>query len=92
MRKYAILLNEPTKSVSDKIEELFEKPLHHKVNSTTYLVRSSKVAKDIAVSVGLRDSESESPPSGVVVRLNSAYSGYNDMSLWEWFRLEEDDE
>ena len=92
MRKYAILLNEPAEAVSSKIEELYESPLHHKISDTAYLVRTSKLAKEIAISVGLRDSKLEDPPTGVVVRLNSAYSGYNDASLWEWFTLEEDDE
>jgi len=89
MRMYAILLNNPSKTVSKNIEQKYKKPSAHKINDTIYLVRTADLASDISKKVGL-DGKNEEKPLGLVARLNSTRAGYNLSDLWEWFDIGEE--
>lgn len=58
----------------------------HKFTDTFYLVctEDTVVTADIAEAVGLKGDDRIDESSGVVFKMNSAYSGYTQRSLWEW--------
>ena len=83
-RIFAIVLNEPNYEIDARILSAY--PTRFKYTDTFYLVALDQVAitKEVAEEVGLKGDNRVKESSGVVFKLNSAYSGYTDKSLWEW--------
>lgn len=73
---------------NDKVEARIQSEFPHayKLSSTLYLVRSTQLANDIAVRLGIKGSERF--VSGVVFLMNHIYSGYYTKTLWDWLRTE----
>ena len=59
-------------------------PDWHKYKDTTYFIRTTKDIKEIDKDLGFNVSENENKVTGVIFRLNSAFSGYTEQSLWDW--------
>lgn len=79
---HIILLTTPSADVIARIEEKY--PNHHQVMEGCYLVQSKELTQDIAVNVGLKGEGRVEDVTGVVFKLNGAYSGYAARTLWEW--------
>lgn len=52
------------------------------VPGSVYLVRDSALSAEIAAKVGIKSDPRVAV--GAVFKLNHAYSGYTDRTLWEW--------
>ena len=50
------------------------------------------LTQTVATKIGIRPEgdEGESIASGVVFKLNAAYSGYTKPTLWEWLRAQKE--
>ncbi len=81
---FAVVLYEPSAEVEARLSEAYAE--HHKYTDTFYLVctEPSAVTSDIAETVGLKGDNRVEDSSGVVFKMNSAFSGYTQRSLWEW--------
>ena len=81
MRVFAVLLDEPSQNAVQRLNDAYPENTYQ-VTDTSFLVRTSDLAEDIAVSAGIKGSDRIA--SGVVFKLNRAYAGYSSRALWEW--------
>lgn len=88
---FAIVLNEPNNEVAKRITTAYSKLF--KYTDTCYLVAFDEavITEDIAEEVGLKGEDRIEDASGVVFKLNSAYSGYTKKTLWEWLNSIEEE-
>ena len=88
---FAVVLKEANETVERKIMDNY--PKMHQYTDTFYLVACGPdvLAKDIAVSVGIKGEGRVESASGVVFKLNTVYSGYTERTLWEWLSSVEDE-
>lgn len=88
MRIFAIVLHEANSEVAERIET--EYPNNFKYTDTFYLVESNSIAATVASNIGLKGDDRIEDASGVVFKLNHAFSGYTKRSLWDWLSDVED--
>ena len=88
---FAIVLNEPNREVDERIAKAY--PRRFKYTDTCYLVAfdESVITEDIAEGTGLKGEDRIENASGVVFKLNAAYSGYTKKTLWEWLNSVEEE-
>ena len=81
---FAVVLYEPNAEVEERLFDAYAQ--RHKYTDTFYLVSTepSVVSDDIAEAVGLKGDNRIEHSSGAVFKMNSAFSGYTQRSLWEW--------
>ncbi|MCY4162778.1 MAG: hypothetical protein OXE93_00960 [bacterium] len=85
MAVFAIhITDDPTNSAKSKLEKHYQEPLHYQIAENSYLIRSNSIAQTLAETIGIDGSAGETGPKGVVFKLNAAYAGFNDRSIWEW--------
>ena len=89
MRVYAVLLNEPAPDIKEQIEKQYTKPNHYKINDTAFFIQTNKLADDVAQDIGLKGENQGERVFGVVIKLNSSYSGFNLPALWDWLKVAE---
>lgn len=79
---FAVVLDEPDSRIPTRISKEYANV--HKYTDTFYLVAvdSSVATRDVAVTAGIKGKNRDA--TGVVFKLNAAYSGYTRKSLWEW--------
>lgn len=79
----AVILDKPQSEVYDRLKREYANV--HKYTSTCILVpvpRGGKSTEDVARTAGIKGTNRDA--TGVVFKLNAAYSGYTDKSLWAW--------
>ena len=81
MNVFAIVFTESGKVGADRVRELYRNR-YELVDDTVFLVRSDELSSDVAVKVGIKSSPRLA--EGAVLKLNDAYSGYTERTLWEW--------
>lgn len=79
---HMVLLTKPSEGVVALIQEKY--PGHHQVTETCYLVQTKELTQDVAMKVGVKGPDRIDDASGVVFKLNGAYSGFAARTLWEW--------
>ena len=79
---HMMLLTRPNASVVARIKERY--PGHHQVTETCYVVQTKELTQDVAIKAGVKGPDRVDDASGVVFKLNGAYSGYAARTLWEW--------
>lgn len=85
---FAVVLDEPNAASWKRLQEAY--PDLYTLNDTVSLVRTDGLAETVAVTAGIKGENRF--VSGVVFKLNRAYSGYRSRSIWEWLgRGEESD-
>lgn len=89
MAIYAIVLTETTDEIVSRIQKKFPH-CYQLMDKTVFLLRSEDVSGNVATSIGLKGDEQIDEAAGAVLKLNGAYSGYADASLWEWLEEGED--
>lgn len=87
---HIVLLTQPNQGVVRRIRQAY--PSHHQVTDSCYLVQSPQITQDVAVKVGIKGQDRVDGASGVVFKLNGAYSGYAPRALWEWLGQAEEAE
>ncbi len=88
-RVYAVLLEEPSSESFERLRKTYADNFYE-MTPTSGFVRTDALTRTIAEKAGIKD-EQEQIASGVVFRLNKAYSGFADRALWEWLRQAEED-
>ena len=90
MAVFVVLLKAPNQAVRNRIKTEFSDEDRLEFSPMTFFVSSSKLAEEVAQTVGLKGEDRIQTASGAVFRLSSAYSGYTSRNLWEWLRAHED--
>ena len=85
---FAVVLNTPNEQSTNRLGNAY--PDMYQLNETVSLVRTSGLAETVANAAGIKGENRFA--SGVVFKLNRAYSGYTGRSVWEWLQREEDSE
>ena len=89
MAQYAIILRGRESENTEVAQRIKEKyPECYPMSEEVYLVQAAEPASQIAVAVGLKGDERVDDVAGLVLKLNGAYSGYDETSLWHWLRDE----
>ena len=89
MTIHAIVLTEPNTEVETRIRDKYTGREFYKLNDTFYMVRSDGISEEVAVNVGIKGDDRIESATGAVFKLNGAYAGYAQKSLWEWLSIEE---
>lgn len=75
-----------------RLHKHYPKPEHYELaENALYLVRSNVISQTIAEDIGLKGDDRIDGATGIVFKLNSAYSGFASRSAWEWLDREDDD-
>ena len=82
MAVHMIVLSRPNDAVASRIQETY--PDNYEITHTCCLVQSKDISQKIAVTVGIKGENRIDNATGVVFRLNGAYSGFASRALWEW--------
>lgn len=79
---FAVVLDEPNETVGERLDKEYANVF--KYTDLFYLVPvdSAVVTRDVALKAGIKGTNRDA--TGVVFKLNSAYSGYTKKALWEW--------
>jgi hypothetical protein len=87
MSVYAVMLKRGVSEVKRRILSKYEigKDLYE-FSDTLLFIHDDSLAEHIAKEIGIKGDSKISGASGVVFRLNSAYAGFADRSLWEWLK------
>ena len=79
---FAVVLDEPDQRVWDRVSKEYANV--YRYTDTFYLVpvATSVSTGDVARVAGIKGTNRDA--TGVVFKLNAAYSGYTHKTLWEW--------
>ena len=77
---FAVVLDEPNVESQKRLQDAY--PDLYTLNDTVSLVRTAGLAQSVAVTAGIKGEDRF--VSGVVFKLNRAYSGYTSRAVWEW--------
>ena len=75
---------DPPDETVENLKKHYPKPNHYKLSGRTYLVRSDAIAETLAKNIGISGETGADSPTGVVFKLNAAYSGFENRAVWEW--------
>jgi len=84
MRPYAVILRQPNRAVEERIQDAFPKHRFELSSTVHFVAAEGAITADIARKVGLKGGDRITNASGLVLRV-TAYSGWTDSALWEWF-------
>ena len=76
-------------AVSKRIEEKYPKTESYALSSQLFLVRADTIAERVAESLGIKGADKLEDVTGVVFKLNSSYSGFDNRAIWDWLALDE---
>ena len=78
----AVVLDKPNRKVEDRLNKEYANV--HRYTATVHLVAAEQntTTRDVAVVAGIKGTNRDA--TGVVFKLNAAYSGYTHKTLWEW--------
>lgn len=79
-RVCAVLFAEASQEAATHLAKAF--PANYRLSDTLFLVRTPSLAEDVAVATGIKGDNRRF--SGVVFKLNEAYAGYYNRTLWDW--------
>ena len=89
MSVFAVVLKEPNEQSQAGLRQAY--PDSFRLTETVMLVRSALIlTEEIAQKAGIKGDHRFT--TGVVFKLNRAYSGYFEKTAWEWLQREEDSE
>ncbi len=86
---FAVVLWEPNEEVEKRLFDAYKD--RYKYTDTFYLIRTeepSAVTSEIATAVGIKGDSRVGQSSGAVFKMNSAFSGHTQKSLWEWLEAD----
>lgn len=76
----AVLFSEADQEAAAQLAKSF--PVNYRLSDTLFLVRTPSLTEDVAVATGIKGDKRRF--SGVVFKLNEAYAGYYNRTLWDW--------
>ena len=83
-RVFIVHFSEQSDSAAKRLRARFSHV--YELVPTLYLIRSSQLASEIAVAVGIKGEDRL--VNGVVFLMNHIYSGYHAKDLWDWLQTE----
>ena len=72
--------------VREQIQEKYPDNRHYEMSSRVFFVTGKELTQAISEGIGIRGDNRFEGASGAVFRLNGAYSGFTDPSVWEWLK------
>ncbi len=87
MNIHVIFVDDPDNFVSivEKVKDKYEVNYQHK--TVAILIKSTDTAQQVAEKIGFGE---ETKITGVVLKLNSSFSGYTERALWDWLDQQND--
>lgn len=87
---FAIALDSPASvAFKNSIRESY--PRHFQYTDQLFLVQDDNISEVVAQTLKIKvDEDADRLASGVVFRLEGAYSGYTSRALWDWLTIAED--
>lgn len=79
---FAVVLDSPNPAVKERLDKEFANVHRHRSTFLLVPVEMNVSTNDVAKISGIKGQNRDA--SGVVFKLNAAYSGYTDKALWEW--------
>ena len=79
---FAVILTQENEEITKKIEKAY--PTSRQLNDFVYLVEGDCLAEDVAIASGIKGDSQVKDASGIVFKLNGAYSGFAPRTIWEW--------
>lgn len=81
---YIVVAETGTNAINDRVDSFDDT---YKYNDNTFLIRTTESIDYINEKLGFSENSDET--TGVVFRLNSAFSGYTHEELWDWIYKKE---
>lgn len=81
-RVYAVHLKANHDKALKRLREKYPKPSCFELTQNLFLVKTTDLSETIAETLGIKGEDRDA--TGVVFRLNTAYSGFYSRTLWEW--------
>lgn len=78
----AVVLDAPDDKVVERIHKEYANVYRYTDTFFLVPVESNITTRDVAMATGIKGPNRDA--TGVVFKLNAAYSGYTKRSLWEW--------
>ncbi len=78
---FAVVLDEPNTEVPQRLKDKYTHTYRHTPTFFVVPVRQSVTTNDVAESAGIKGKDRDA--SGIVFKINAAYSGYTNKALWE---------
>lgn len=82
MDVFIALFDEASKKAADLLEAHYPDHFQHPSFERIYFLASDDISEKIAVNIGIKGENRV--VSGMILKLEGAYSGYTDGSIWEW--------
>ena len=89
MPQFLIIFDEPSAEAEARLQEHYPDHYSYHSDAPVYLVRNDGISEQIAKTVGM--SGDDKIVTGVVFKLNSAFSGYTNGAIWEWLQQSYDE-
>ena len=89
MPQFLIIFDEPSAEAAARLQEHYPDHYSYHSDASVYLVRNDGISEQIAKTVGM--SGDDKIVTGVVFKLNSAFSGYTNGAIWEWLQQSYDE-
>ena len=80
---FAIVLPKTNQEVIKRIKDNYP-DRYYEVSDTFFLISTDSLTNSIAEAIGIKGEKRIEKASGIVFKLNGAYSGWASRSLWEW--------
>lgn len=88
MPQFLVIFDEPSPEAETRLKEQFPDHYQYHSDAPLYLVRNDGLSEQIAKAIGIKGDEQIA--TGVVFKLNSAFSGYTNGAIWEWLQQSHD--
>ena len=79
---FAVVMDEPNAKIEERIRKEYANVYRYTDTFLLVPVDAGVTTRDVAVATGIKGPNRDA--TGVVFKLNTAYSGYTKRSLWEW--------
>ncbi len=86
---FVVALDNPASTkFKERMHESY--PTNFQYTDLLFLVQDDNISEVVAKTLGIKvDDDAERLASGVVFRLEGAYSGYTTRALWDWLSITE---
>ena len=86
MAVFATYLDGQTDEARDRIQNKYAGAHLELIDERLFLIHADAIAETVARNVGLKGPDRIHDLTGVVFKLNSAYSGFTYRSIWDWLK------
>ena len=90
MSIFIVIIDESNQEVEELLDKHYSDNYRYHENDRVFFVRTKHIADKIARNLKIKTDDDKSLVNGVVLKLNSSYSGFTSRAIWDW--LDKEDE